>query len=251
LSSEAAAARRAIDEELLEKSLGTDRPPVPPFWTHVEEKIKTLGGTVTTNHDGTRRINLPNGVFIHVALCPADLEPALLESMGPLGYYAWSRLRPVSGIIRAQLPELLRENPGAFAYHHIGDIARYDARRVEAELQLAAIHLPEDQRGFSWVGAGGGHRKGVSSTHPAYPASVVMLVMRPSELRGILAPVPDSVRKETMTRLSEQQKKSKTARHKAREAKAASSGTTSSTLDESAFDKDDDDDDDSLEVIGE
>jgi len=72
--------------------------------------------------------------------------------------------------------------------------------------------------------------------------------MKPSELRGILAPVPYSVRKESMGRVSEQNKMTRTVRHKSRKANAASSGTTS-TLDDPALDSDSDDDDVSFEII--
>ena len=165
---EAAAARRKIEEALLEKSLGTVRSTVPEFWSPVEEMLKAFGGSVTLNRDETRTINLPEGVVIHAALCPADLDPALWESMGPLGNYAWSRLRPVRGLTRARLPEVLQENPAAFAFRHIGGIVRFDARDVEAELQEASIGLHEVQRGFSKVGAGGGYNKNVPLNSEAF-----------------------------------------------------------------------------------
>ena len=128
-----------------------------------------------------------------------------------------------------------------------GGIVRFDARDVEAVLHQASIHLPEVQRGVSKVGAGGGYNVNVPSTHPSFPASVIVWVVKPSELPGILVSVPDSEREDLIAKKLEQQKRSKTARRKARKAISASSGTA--TLDNPAFDNDDDEDDGSKECL--
>lgn len=84
-----------------------------------------------------------------------------------------------------------------------------------------------------------GYNENLPSTHPSYPASVIVWVVIPSELPGILVSVPDTERKESMAKSSEQKKRSKTARREARK-----TISDSSTQDNPAFD----DEDGSLEM---